>query len=67
MITNIDCAMDDAGQIIFCGPAPRFPHALLTTYDGENETGCYLDVAGATALRDALNAYLDAVGEGTET
>jgi hypothetical protein len=67
MITNITCAMEDEGQINFCGSAPCFPHALLTTYDGDNVAGCYLDAAGATALRDALNAYLDDVGEGTET
>ena len=66
MLVTIDCVVDEGGQIAICGPSSENKLALLTTYDGENEAGCYLDAAGATALRDALNAYLDAVGEGRE-
>ena len=59
MITNIDCAMEDEGQISLCGPTGTFPLALLTTHDGENEAGCYLDAAGARKLRDALTDYIE--------
>jgi hypothetical protein len=70
MLTNVDCAIEPGGQVTFGYSSPPSPYpeltrglALLMTYDGKEEAACYLDIAGAKALREAIDAYLADMGE----